>query len=505
MGPAKGVWWDFGRDDVRTLTNYAEIKPFVTSDTANIVKREIEGNTVWELTEENALGLLRRGLEIQTKLSKIDVKERLTLIDSLGKIWEERLENGVFEELAKTLSKNTGYSRRLIDAELSLVPQVLNASNIRKNLEASFKLGLSALERFVELAEGEYFRYMPVGPVLIISSGNSLIPPLIPTTLSLITGNFTLLRPSATNYCAVVEVYKPIRDLAELSDTARLFSEALVICYFTHESPTFKKLLTSGSLGLVNFWGGEPARTIVGKLVSENPNHPRYLVNGPLTGFAIVDEKSADDICAKGLALNVILYDQQLCSSPTMAVFIGSWNIAMEFTERVGKFLDDIGSGYRFESKDDYYYMLQSVRRVLQMKGSKVYCSNKPDNMWTLILSRGESHLEDALAYFPAFNIYNRKRFLEIVVVDSVEKAIQQVVNLSSNVAFTGVDGVQTVGLAVEEAERERLLEGLADVGVYRITPIEDMYMRSPVEPYDGVFLASTLTYTTYSRKKTIL
>ena len=499
------MWWGFGRDDVQTLTDSAEIKPFVTSDIVNTVRREIGGNAVWELTEESALELLKRGRELQARLSKIDVEERLALIDSVGKIWQERLQNGVLEELAKTLSENTGYSRKLVDMELSLVPQVLNASNIRKNLEASFKLGLSALERFVELTDGEYFRYVPVGPVFIISAGNSLIPPLIPTTLSLITGNFTLLRPSVTNYCAVVDVYKPIRDLAESSDAAKLFSEALVISYFTHESPTLKRILTSGCLGLVNFWGGEPARTVVEKLVSDNPHHPRYLVNGPLTGFAIVDEKSADDMCARGLALNVILYDQQLCSSPTMAVFIGSWNRAIEFVERVGRFLDDIGSGYRFESNDDYYYTLQSVRRMLQMKGSKVYSSNRPDNMWTLILSSGKSQLEDALAYFPAFNIYNRKRFLEIVVVDSLEKATEQVANLPSNFAFTGVDGVQTVGLAVEETEREKLLDGLAKVGVYRITPIEDMYMRSPVEPYDGIFLASTFTYTIYSRKKTIV
>lgn len=219
---------------------------------------------------------------------------------------------------------------------------------------------------------------MPIGPVFIISSGNSLIPPLIPTTFSLATGNFTLLRPSLANYCAVVKVYKLLNELSGTLEAAKPFSEALAISYFAHESPTLKHILLSAPLGLVNFWGGEPGRSAVGKLVSENPHHPRYLVNGPLTGFAIIDEGSADEASARGLAFNMILYDQRLCSSPTMAAFVGSWEGAVKFVERVGRHLDIIGSEYELEVSEDFHYVLQSVRRILQTRGSKVTSRIKP-------------------------------------------------------------------------------------------------------------------------------
>lgn len=479
-----------------------EIRPLVYANPVEVVKAEVEGQTVFELSEKSVFELLEKGHAIQSRLRIMPLEKRLQTIDSIGRIWNEELNAGKLEGLAGELSRKTGYSRKLIDMEFSLVTQVFNAENLRRSLESSFPAGPQALEKFVKISGEESIRYMPAGPVFIISSGNSLIPPLIPTTISIITGNFTLLRPSFTNYFAVIEAYKLLGELAKSMDSAKTLSEALAISYFLHNSPAFKNILSSGKLGLVNFWGGEPARTIIGRLVSENQHHPRYVVNGPLTGFAIVDEDSANEECARGLALNIILYDQQLCSSPTMAVFIGSWESAVKFAELLAKHLDIIGSEYPVESSAESAYLINSVRRIMQVKGSKVYFSTNPENLWTIALSEGECRLDYTSSYFPAFNLYNRKRFLEILIVDSHRKALTEVERLPLRPAFNGVDKVQTVGLAVNSKIREALLKGLVALGVYRVTPIPDMYMRSSVEPYDGMFLASVFTYAVYSRVK---
>lgn len=332
-----------------------------------------------------------------------------------------------------------------------------------------------------------------------------MIPPLIPTTISIVTGNFTMPRPSLTNYPAVVEVYKLLGELAASMDSAEMLSEALAISHFAHNSPVLKSVLTSGRLGLVNFWGGEPARTIIGKLVSENLHYPRYLVNGPLTGFAIIDEYSTDEECARGLALNIILYDQQLCNSPTMAVFIGSWENAVKFAEFLAKHLDMIGTEYPIEVSGELACLVNSVRRIMRVKGSRVYCSSDPKNMWTIVLSKDECKLDDAISCFPEFSLYNRKRFLEILIVDSPKKALGEVGRLPLRPAFNGVDRVQTIGLAVNNNIRKILLDDLATLGVYRVTQISDMYMRSPIEPYDGTFPASAFVYAIYSRRKRIV
>ncbi|MEM2907551.1 MAG: aldehyde dehydrogenase family protein, partial [Candidatus Odinarchaeota archaeon] len=410
-----------------------------------------------------------------------------------------KLKSGRLENLKKTLSESTGYSERLIELEFNLVSYMLSEENIRRNLEASFSNGIEGLYKFIQISEKEYFKYMPAGPVFIISSGNSLIPPLIPTTLSLITGNLTILKPSLSNYLGIIEVYKNLKELAEQNELAERILSSIVISYFTHDSPTLKYLLTKAHLGLVNFWGGEPARTVIAKLIAENPHHPKLVVNGPLTGLAIIDAASAET-AAKELALNIIIYDQQLCSSPTQAVFIGKAEEASLFAERVAKFLDIIGGEFKMKNKGDSLYLLQSARRTLQFKGVKVLSSSNQDNPWTIVISKEKSVLNELTDSLPEFNIYNRKRFIEIIVVERLQEALKHIEQVPFNTAFKGVDKVQSIGLALSNANREKIMEDIANTGIFRVTNLGDMYMRSALEPYDGAAIPSMFTYTVYRR-----
>ncbi|MEM2128438.1 MAG: aldehyde dehydrogenase family protein [Candidatus Methanomethylicaceae archaeon] len=473
-----------------------QIKPLFVGmlDTVSKVSENLE---IEELSEFGVQQFLSKTQEIQRRLSELKVDDRIRVFEKMGEIWKEKLKKGELEELKETLSKSTGYSAQLIEHELNLVGSVLNGESLRKSLEASFG-NTEALWKFVEIHKGEYKRYFPSGPVFIISSGNSLIPPLIPTTISLLTGNLTLLRPSISNYSGVVEVYNLMKSLN--LDAAKLMSEALAISYFTHDSPALKYLLTKAKVGVVNFWGGDPARLEVSKLVSENPHHPRLIVNGPLTGFVIIDEDSANEKNADGLAKNIVLYDQQLCSSPTSAVFIGSFDMAKEFVGHMITSLNKYGNVFKMKMSEGQIYLLQSARRVFQIKGSLVYSSNDPDNMWTVILSKGRRVLDDVISMVPEFNLYFRRRFLEIVVVDKWHFASDMLRGVPSCRAFRGVDKVQTVGLAVSDKIKNDLLEDLVNSGVYRIVPVEDMYLRSPLEPYDGLNIPSSFTYIIYMR-----
>jgi hypothetical protein len=57
------------------------------------------------------------------------------------------------------------------------------------------------------------------------------------------------------------------------------------------------------------------------------------------------------------------------------------------------------------------------------------------------------------------------------------------------------------VGLSLPEKKREEALWALSSTGAYRIVPIEDMFMRSASEPYDGITLASLFSYAVYERR----
>jgi len=441
--------------------------------------------------------LIEAGITAQRRAASLGLEERLSVFRSLAEAWQRRLSGGSLENLMADLAKSTGYSRRLMEAEFRLVGSALDRGSLLRNLQSS--LGDPAsLERFVETGPGQYVRHMPAGPVFIISSGNSLIPPLIPTALSLATGNFTILRPSLSNYRGVVEVLRPVQEIG--TSAAKLFSELLVIGYFRHDSPALAEMLSRSRLGVINFWGGEPARTEVSRKVSENPHHPRLVINGPLTGVAVVDRDSAGRTAAEGLAANIVMYDQQLCSSPTTAIFIGSHGDAVGFAQSTAEALEAIGGQYPLPMPEGAAYALQSARRLLQFRGATLILSQSPQNLWTLVVSAGRSVMDEVAASLPDFALHARRRFLEIISVEDMDSAVRLIGSIPSMRAFRGIDRVQTVGLALTPDRAGEMAGKLAEAGVYRIVPLVDMSLRSPLEPYDGVAIPSSFTYMAYRR-----
>jgi hypothetical protein len=285
--------------------------------------------------------------------------------------------------------------------------------------------------------------------------------------------------------------------MAESHPAAKAMGEALLMTYMGHDSDLLDHAVRRSRLGTINFWGGEPARTLFSGKVAENPNHPRFMVNGPLTGVAIVDEASATQQTATGLAMNMVLYDQQLCSSPTMGIFVGSMEAAKEFCRMTCSELDRMGGEHSIDPSTDALFVLHSARRIMLCKGSKVFSSSDQGNPWTLTLSKDAPVSDEIMSSFPSFHLHARRRFLEVVVVDDASRIPALVQDMRKRASYGGVDGVQTVGLATSIGG---IVESLFPLGIYRFVPIEDMFMRGAVEPYDGVSIASMFTYAVYMR-----
>lgn len=468
------------------------MKPLTSREIqTNII--EAQGITIHEPTVESLKQVMSDAVDIQKRSMKIGAETRLEMLAAIGELWARRNASGAWDESKELLAASTGYSRSLIDEEFKLVEEVFSRDNLRAILDNGLIGGSETLDGFKEISENEAIRSMPTGPLLIISSGNSVIPPLIPTVMGLLTGNFVVLKPSLSNVAGLSMIF----GLLEEIEGYEAIRECLFVSYLRHDSATYDYLLREAPFGVVNFWGAQPAMGIIGAKVGENPHHPRYLVNGPLTGFVVVKEEHMD-MAVQGLALNIVLYDQQLCSSPTQAAFIGSKEALSLFVEKVGESLNAIGSTQPITLSEASNYTLQGVRRAILMKGSKVFSSRDKSNPWTIVVSEKTSRLGRAVEAFPQFNLYNRKRFIEIIRVEDFGEAVELIDKLPSNPGWAGVEKVQTIG-AVELSEEEYNM--LAKTGAYRIVPLADMYMRSPSEPYDGVSLPSAFTYRVYRRK----
>jgi hypothetical protein len=464
-------------------------------------KIEVQNNGagVWEPTVEWLNEFLNRSIELSQNLIQLGFSRRVRVLSEMGKIWREKL-SLVEEKLAPNISKNTGYSVENVKMDLRLVEEVFNETNIVELFDKGLIGGWRSLDKPVEIIDGEFVWNRPLGVSLIISSGNTVIPAILPAVVSLASGNVTILRPSFSNYQAVVEIFKTLFDLVDSSvEGAREMASALLVAYFKHESKVFEHLLASAPLGIVNYWGGEPGRSVIASRVLKNPFHPKLIVNGPLTGLAIIDEESASEKVAYGLARDVVLYDQQLCSSPTYAIFIGSKDSALKFAQRLGEALNNVGRRFPRDLKEGELYNLILLRKNLEIQGVRVFYSENPGNAWTIAVKTLESVTNFAYSLKYPHTI-PRRRFIEIIVLKDAKELKETILHLIEDLRRNGVDKFQTASIKVSERNLNHVLKVLSILGIYRVVPIGESFFRTPLEPYDGEFLPRYFTYTMYLR-----
>jgi hypothetical protein len=215
---------------------------------------------------------------IQETLVSIPVIDRIAVLNELGATLAEELKGRKFQELVVGLAVSTGYSERLIEGELAFIPSILSSESLVNCLKGSLIGAPSSLNDFTEISDSESIWHLPAGPSLIVSSGNSIIPTIFPTAISLVTGNATLLKPSLSNYAGVVEIFR-ILDRLPQSSARDALREGLAISYYPHDSSVLKFALGQARMGVINFWGGGSARAAIKKLVGDNPHHPRFIVN----------------------------------------------------------------------------------------------------------------------------------------------------------------------------------------------------------------------------------
>ncbi|MEM2007354.1 MAG: aldehyde dehydrogenase family protein [Sulfolobales archaeon] len=451
-----------------------------------------------EPSEESLKSLLATSREVVQELLELGFDRRARVLHSVGNLWREKLESGELDELVKELTKSTGYSVKNVELDLYFVSEVLNEVSLRGLFEGSLVGGYRSIDSPVEVAPGEFVWNRPMGTVFIIASGNSMVPPVLAASTSILAGNLTILRPSQSNLVAVGKVFELLSELASTgSFEASVLSRAAQVLYMSHDSPALRYLLEEAPLSVVNYWGGEPGRSRVLSMTVRNPHRPRVVINGPLTGVAIVDEESADSETARRLARDVVLYDQQLCSSPTFLLFVGSRELLLDFTKRLAKALDEVGSRFPIELSEGSFYRLHTFRKSLELKGVDVFYSRSAHNPWTLVVRK----LNDVGAFTTEWGTYSR-RVLEVIQVESLEGLSRGLEYVLNKLRKMGVDGVQTASCSVSKDRLSSILGILSKYGVYRVVPAGESFLRTPAEPYDGEFIAKYYTYTVYIRVK---
>lgn len=310
----------------------------------------------------------------------------------------------------------------------------------------------------------------PLGVIGHWAAGNVEILPVLSMTCSLLGGNACLVRlPSAIADQTLRLVQKMIQ-----SDKHGILTERVAMCAFDHDRQDFQDSMAKAVDGAM-IWGGAEAISRIRAL----PFHTRarLAVFGPRISAAAMD---ADTWCdsqerkswCQRLARDVWQFDQQACSSPQVL-----------FLERKeghspSGFLQDLKEAFEIENRIHPRQEIQAGTTSAICQARASWSLNHTENRaifpmgpdWTILYGRGN-----------AIPIPTQGKTLTIMEVDDLCEPIAQ---------FDG--SVQTLGLAVKDAEKEdKLTQAAAVRGVDRIVKLGRMHVFAA--PWDGVDLIRSM------------
>jgi len=398
-----------------------------------------------------------------------------------------------------------GYPTRSAQIELALLLQLLSDTHLRAVIEnpAALPNGHALLDgRLVEIGPGVCVSGAPAGPVLIVGSGNSLIPAVTATVQALLASCPVALRGSQANHAALALLLAGLGRAGDPVLTALL--DRVHPFFLDHRDPAqaeqLRRLVRTGPFAVGNFWGGRSALDSLVADLGHNPHHPVAIAMEPLTGVAVVSQEHLADPdtgitrAARALAYAMTVLGQQMCSSPTEGYFLGDIEEAERFAHAVAAELRLDRAASSGGVGGTRALQLDRVRDRCADAGSLVLMPADDDTSWTVAVSAGESVFTRLPPEY-ALHIHDRRSFLELIAVADVSAVADRIAALPSAPCHRGVEGVQTVIRLATDEEMEELLRRTRSRGhPYRIVPPEHVMVRHALEPLDGRHLLSAFT-----------
>jgi Acyl-CoA reductase (LuxC) len=306
----------------------------------------------------------------------------------------------------------------------------------------------------------------PVGVVGHWPAGNIEIQPILSMTCALLGGNASIVRVPRG---LVTQTHEVMQVLGRVDDKC-LLTRRIFMPVFDHNRRDLHESMARAVDGAM-VWGGQESVSQVRALPFAH--WARLAVFGPRLSVAAMD---ADSWCnptereswCRRIAREVWQFDQQACSSPqTLFLEKSSDHCPCEFVQALKAAFE---TENRLHPRQTGQAALTSsicqarAFWLLKNEGNRAIFPEAPD--WTILLGRGSEIPQPT-----------QGKTLTVLEVDSLVDVIEK---------FDG--NVQTIGLAMADAEREKKVASLAARrGVDRIVKLGHMHVFTP--PWDGVDL----------------
>ncbi|GKX67369.1 acyl-CoA reductase [Inconstantimicrobium mannanitabidum] len=417
--------------------------------------------------ESQIVNEIERLKKNKDKVHSIPVEKTLELLDKCGRMW---LNREYSKKHIEVLSHILNQSQELVTYELENSMQML----LKENLQAVIReeLGhIDILDNWVGTSYGKVHR-QPRGVMFHNVSGNAFV--VIPTSISmgLLSKNCNLVKVSGDEPYFAYAFYK---SLIEIDPT---IEERLSVVYFNSECSNIYETIVRETDCVIH-WGGEHSGRIMAELCAKYNSH--LVMHGAKISFEVIDKVENINNVAKGVARDMVCWEQKACLSPRI-VFVNKELDIKLLAESIAESLNELAERFpkaylnpwsSMKAIQDRQYCLLKYG-IKKERNAKLYGSYNAD--YTIILSDGMPDKEDIDRCF--------NRFIFICPYDNTDEVHEYVENnLKAYLQTMGYSGAD-----------EEFVEKMTLLGVSIVTKPGEMPLHYPGTSHDGLHNLNEMT-----------
>jgi phenylacetate-CoA ligase len=251
---------------------------------------------------------------LQRELVDIPLAQIIDLCHSWGELWMDE-KSELFKKALEGLKADVSFSEEMITQTLRLIPSLFSREALHQRVNTEFH-DPNALDDFSSRSfQPSAIRAYPVGPVLHVTAGNVFLSFLDSLLMGFLTKNISVIKVSSRNQFFPLYCAESLADHFKQSMLGKSFS----ILSWKGGSPESLEIeqFFKRHCRRIIAWGGEE---MIQAYSQGLPLGHKLIDYGPKISFQVVSQLGwrewGGESLVKKLAHDLVLWDQQACSSP---------------------------------------------------------------------------------------------------------------------------------------------------------------------------------------------
>ena len=382
-----------------------------------------------------------------------------------------------FDTAATELSRNKEVEKK-VGSVLRQTFKFMEKKSTAAMLDFALRGDYHILDKFIDRNQGKYmYHCQPRGLAVHWLAGNVPLLGMYSIIQALLTKNVSLVKAASGAHDELTSLLELLAKVnTKEVDGRELRSTIAVILVDRNDGENLTIISEAADIRIA--WGGHEAIETITRL--KKSIFCEDIIFGPKYSYAVIDKEALEDykILTRRLAFDVCTFDQYACSSPHTVFVQESAKTTVEaFAQELAQQIELVTQKMlpKAEEESGKKMDILGTRAKYSMLG-KVYASKGTE--WTVIVTK-----EPGLA---------QACFSRVIYV----KAIKEIWELKKY----NDKQKQTLGCALKNPEREKIIDDITVHGIDRCPEWGDMTLYE--SPWDGMFPVDRMVRWISLRKK---